>query len=226
MRLLIHYSGDPELVDICNQGGDVHLPGTLNFFGDRYTNGDKHQQKMLRSAAKNTNFAIGYGAQLPTVASSLGLSEDEVAPKLWNYHQRFPLLCGLMNTMTRWAERDGIVKTVFGRPLHIPRDREHLHIATNHVIQGTAAEILKRSQIRVDKYLKEATGGEMRMLLPIHDELIIECPRKRLKDAREVMCRVRDIMIDFPGRFKVPLGVEVDISTVDWAHKNSYSLAG
>jgi DNA polymerase I-like protein with 3'-5' exonuclease and polymerase domains len=78
--------------------------------------------------------------------------------------------------------------------------------------------------VRTCCLLEKLTGGEMQVILPVHDELIIECPRKRLADAGEVLCKVREEMVTFPGRFNVPLDVEAEVATTDWEHKESYPL--
>ena len=222
MRLLIHYSGDEELVKICMEGGDVHLPATLIFFPEEYSSStDPKHKKALRDQCKQANFAIAYGAQLPKVAGVLGLDMHTAGKRLSQYRKRFPRLGSLMGSAMEEVAQTGKVFTTFGRNLYIPTDQKHMGI--NYRIQGTAAEIIKRAQVRVHRYL-EKNASEFHMLLPIHDELIIECPRHSLKDAREVLTAVAHEMTDFSNRFTVPLEVEVDVATVDWAHKSKYKL--
>lgn len=220
MRLLIHYSGDQILVDIAKADGDVHLPAAKIFFGRRFEEADPAGKKVLRSASKNANFAIAYGAQPAKVATTLGLSPGEGVARFNEYRKTFPKLCSLMRTITRQVMDNGRVITAFGRSIHVPK--EMAYIGTNYLIQSTAAEILKRGQVRVHEFLQKETGGDLKILLPIHDELIIECPRKRLKDAKEIITKVSELMVSFPGRFRVPLGVEVQVATVDWAHKSDW----
>ena len=223
MRLLVHYSGDDELVRVCNDPhGDVHLPATLIFYGDKFTDGDKDARKSMRNAMKNGNFAKAYGAAWLKIGVTLNLPDDQVRRGVREYEQRFPRLCHLMYTITKQVKETGRIVTAFGRYLHVPRDQAYM--GTNYLIQGTAAEMLKRGQVRVHQYLEVATGGEMKLLLPIHDELIIECPRNRLGDAKEILRGVVHRMTDFPGRFKVPLLAEISIATVDWAHKTTYNV--
>jgi DNA polymerase-1 len=223
MRLLVHYSGDKVLVDVANTpGGDIHLPATLIFYGDKYRNADKASQKIMRNAVKNGNFAKAYGAQWAKIAHTLNLTPGESMRGCREYERQFPKLCALMPMIVNEVKRTGRIITAFGRHLHIPRDQAYMGV--NYLIQGTAAEMLKRGQVRVHEYLERATGGELKLLLPIHDELIIECPRNRLGDAREILRQVAHLMTDFPGRFRVPLEVEVDVATTDWAHKNKFPL--
>lgn len=228
MRLLIHYSGDQLLVDICNGRGpaefenDIHLPATLIFYGDKYRNADKAGKKTMRNASKNGNFAKAYGAAFPQIAKTLGLTQEDAARAAREYKQMFPKLCNLMPNIIRVVNETGKIVTAFGRNLHIPRDQAYM--AVNYLIQGTAAEMLKRAEVRVHEYLERATGGEMKMLLPIHDELIIECPRKYLQDSKPVLKEVTRLMTDFPGRFKVPLTADVSVATFDWAHKSKFEI--
>ena len=103
----------------------------------------------------------------------------------------------------------------------MPRNKAYM--GTNYLIQGTAAQILKRAQVRVEALLDELTGGEAQILLPIHDEIVIEYPREMLGEAKYVMREVRKVMIDFP-QFSVPLDVEFDLTTLDWATKHAFSI--
>jgi len=119
------------------------------------------------------------------------------------------------------VEEQGYVVTMFGRHLSVPIEKSY--IGLNYLIQGTAAEIIKRAQVRVDAYLRKYTGRELCILLPVHDELIIECPRRRLRDARDIMRDIVNLMVDFP-EFDVPLDVEIDLVVRDWDHKAAYKL--
>lgn len=232
MRLLIHYSGDQELVDIANTpGGDVHLPATQIFFDwdadgvytGAYTDQlDKTIKKMFRDAAKNCNFAKPYGAAVEKMAATTNLPLEEMRVKNALYEKRFPHLSHLNYKVSKEVRSQGFVWSAFGAKLYIPK--EFAYIGLNYLIQRTAAEILKRSEPAVADWLEEQTSNEMQCLLPVHDELIIECPRKRLWDAHRVLQGCRERMVDFPGRFKVPLDVEADIATLDWDNKYKYSL--
>lgn len=221
MRLLVHYSGEKSLVKIINENGDVHLPAAKIFFPD-FDSKPADLQKVLRNSGKAANFAIGYGAAIPKIAEILMLPLFTAAQRYAFYKATFPRLCALLQTYAQQVKQTGQVVTAFGRVLHVPRGLAHTGI--NYLIQGTAAEILKRGQVETDRYLKKETSNEMRLLLPIHDELIIECPRNRLKDARSILRKVSELMVDFPGKFRVPLAVEVDVATVDWAHKSKFPL--
>jgi DNA polymerase I len=220
MRLLVHYSGDEILVDTIRRGGDVHMPATLIFWGEMFKSLSKEEQKTKRTASKNTNFCISYGGAIAQAASTLGMDSTTFVARYRLYKATFPRLVTLMGEIVRQVKSCGYITTAFGRRLHVPKDQAYM--GTNYLIQGTGAEMLKRAQVRVHQYLESATGGELKLLLPIHDELIIECPRARLKDAQDILRNVCQVMTDFGGRFKVPMGAEVSIATVDWAHKQDF----
>jgi DNA polymerase-1 len=222
MRLIVHYCGEEILTKILNEGGDVHDPATNIFWGDLYRDGDKATRKALRDCAKNGSFCIAYGGAIPKLAATINLTVAETAPKYRLFKMMLPRVANLMPETIREVKSTGKIITAFGRHIHIPRDQAYM--GTNYKMQATAAEILKRAQTRVHNYLEKATGGEMKILLPIHDELIIECPRKYLKDAKPVLRHCSKLMTDFPGRFRVPLAVEFKVATTDWAHKQDFSL--
>lgn len=219
MRLLVHYAQEAELVEIIRTGGDVHKPAAEMFYGDRFTLAEPKDAKVLRSTAKNGHFALAYGSSGTALAKTLGVSSIMGVQAHRRYKERFPSVVGLMMKYIRQVKDCGYVETEFGTRLYISCEEAYKGI--NALIQGTAAEIMKRSQVCVDRYLKKATSDEVRCLLPIHDELIIEFPRKRLSSLSGVLRDIQKEMTTFPGAelFRVPLGVEFEMATLDWAHK-------
>jgi len=221
MRLLIYYSREQRLIDLLNVGGNPHELAAEIFFGDKYRSASARRKKVLYGASKNANFAIPYGASAEKVAEALGIPGDEGRKRLEYYRRELPGLVSLTPKISARVKSEGFVETAFGRILKVPRNKAY--IGTNYLIQGTAAGILKRAQPRVHRYLEKATGGDARILLPIHDEIIIEYPRSMLKDAKEVLCGVREVMIDFE-QFDIPLDVDVEMGTFDWEHKETFKI--
>lgn len=223
LRLLVHYSRDAKLIKILNEGGDPHGAAALVFYGDEYRQAlGTSYGSVLRGAAKNANFAIPYGASAVKVAKTLGKSIDYGRQRFALYKQEFPGLVGLTPRIMEVVRDQGHVVTLFGRKLRV--SKEKAYSGTNYLIQGTAADILKRAQVRVSRVLDEATSGECQILLPIHDEVVIEWPRTRLRDLNDVLRRVRQVMIDFP-MFDVPLEIECSMATRDWANKKEIHIA-
>jgi len=248
-RLLVHYSKDPELLaEVAKPDGDAHLKVAQIFYPpfDMYSDEDKEEFeefwnehpviaagidafpnkksdefKQLRNTAKNTNFAVPYGAGQQKCSATLGLPNAIGKKRFAEYQQRFPRLCNMTRDIIPIVKANGGVETTFGRMLRVPSSKAYAGV--NFLIQGTAAQMLKRSQVRVHKYLEEATGGEAGIIIPIHDELVIEWPRKRLGEAKHCWRKIREIMIDFP-QFDVPFEVEVEVATRDWYNKKEYTF--
>lgn len=245
LKLLVHYSKDPELVaEAAKPDGDPHYIAAQIFYqpftpedAEKYAEfcaanptiaagidayeKDSDEWNALRDPAKGTNFAVPYGAGWQKACATLGLPLEIGEVRFNEYRRRFPNLCNMTQDIVATVREKKGVETTFGRFLHVPRDKAY--VGVNYLIQGTAAEILKRSQVRVHRYLEEATGGECGLIIPIHDELVIEWPRKRLGEAKACWRKIRELMIDFP-QFNVPLDVKVDVSTVDWSKKTKFKF--
>jgi DNA polymerase-1 len=216
LRLLVHYSRDEELIDCINVNGDPHALAAELFYGKEWRKADKDRKKLLRSASKNANFSIPYGANGPKVAAALGKKTSDGKRILKEYQSRWPGLAFFNRSAAHTVREKGYVETTFGRRLYVPRDKAY--IGANYLIQGTAAEVLKRAQINAWNYCQTASGGEVYPLLPIHDEIIFEYPRKRLSDLRDFMEGLSAVMTDFPI-FSVPMNVEAEIMTASWNKK-------
>lgn len=245
LRLLVHYSKDPELVaEIAKPDGDPHALAAAIFY-QPFTDEERaaypdfcelnptiaagflaferksKEWSQLRDPAKNTNFAVPYGSGADKATATLNLPKEIGLARFAEYRARFPRLCNMTRDIVATVKTKRGVETTFGRHLYVPQNKAY--VGVNYLIQGTAAEILKRAQVRVHRLLERETGGECKLLIPIHDELIIEWPRKRLGDARAVWRKIRAEMIDFP-QFDVPLEVETSVSTIDWSKKRGFNF--
>lgn len=220
-RLGVHYSDEPRAIEMIRNGEDGHAFAAEVFYGQQYRDAQGVDKKVLRNAAKNGNFLILYAGSAKALSRTLGVSIAHAERAFKEYARALPLYCGLNRKVAGIVREQGYVETAFGRVLRMPKSKSYM--ATNYLIQGTAAGILKRAQVRVHKYLEQATGGDAKILLPIHDEIVIEFPRKMLPEAKHIFKHVRELMIDF-DMFKVPLEVEVEIATTDWAHKKEFKL--
>lgn len=244
-RLLINASGDEESIKVIREGGDHHVEVARIFFSDLWEKitekydltgtltpsgfcrwdvlaprikdkADKDAIKGYRYVAKTINFATPYGAGVGKVIGILAYCYpgDVVRKRFDTYRQRFPRYVGLNRIMASCAAKVGFIETVFGRRINVNPSKAY--VAVNFHIQGTAADILKKAQVRVDRYLAEETGDSWGILMPVHDELIIEAPRQDLPQAPRILRGVRELMIDFP-EFEIPMEVEVQISTLNWS---------
>jgi len=221
-RLLAHYSGDPDLMAaFTTPGRDFHAEFAALIFADAWRTADPKKRKALRDAAKNCDFGLAYGAALKKFAAAAGLSLADAVPALARCQARFPSYCSMSRKFVGEVKAKGCIHTLFGRRLWVPRDKPY--VGANYATQGSAAGILKRAQIRVDEYLRNATSDEAGLILPIHDELVIEWPIARLGEALGCLREVRDLMVDFP-QCSVPLEVEVELSRSSWAEVEAYPL--
>jgi DNA polymerase-1 len=225
MREAAHYSQDPELLRIIREGLDPHDEGAKEFYGERYTSlASGPKKKMMRDAAKNGDFNNLFAGGMASLAKCLGLKESEVRPGYRRWKRRFPELAELNRNDSRQVRENGFVTTAYGRILRVPRNKAY--IGTNWNIQGGEAGLLKRKEIEVDDYLTRATGDEVGIILSLHDELVIKCPRERIQEFEgECLPHIRELMIDAP-EFSVPLEIEAKVSIRDWAHKKKVRIRG
>lgn len=234
MRLIASESGELELIEILRAGGDVHhatvecflMVDKFNTYNDAIYNtgvekatellqGNKNVYSIHRSAYKNTGFCIAYGGGISKVAVVLGKSVDEIATGDFNYRRRFPQVDGFSKSLMEIAKQEGCIYTAFGRKLNVPRNKTF--VASNYKIQGTAAGILKRGQIKVDKMLRKKYHDRIRMIIPIHDEVLFHIPKFYLPAIEEVMSDITFLLTDMP-EIKVPLEVSWKFTSTDWAH--------
>lgn len=223
-RLAIHYSRDPAMLEImrgCKP--DPHSAAAELFYAEdgMWENADAKERKRLRNLSKNGQFCIIYGGGAPNLARVLGLSLDAAQRAKARYGRAFPGMLDLNRRIARQARMDGFILTEFGNKIRV--DAQKAYVAVNYLIQGTAAGILKRAQIRVADFLKKRTHDSWKLLLPIHDELIIECPRRYLSRSRGILRKIREMMTDFP-QFSVPMDIEVKCSTHSWADMEEVNL--
>jgi DNA polymerase I-like protein with 3'-5' exonuclease and polymerase domains len=225
LRLIIDAAGEPELIQVIKDGGDSHHLTVECFLTPAIANKllkeDKAQYKVMRGAFKNVGFGVGYGAGDEKIAVTLARRLDESpmpgAPTVGQgckiYRQRFPKISTFASMMIKTVKKTGLITTAFGRELNLPASEAHA--GSNYLIQGTAAGILKRAQVRVQKHLDEKWTGLAQMRLPIHDELLFSVSRNALPRLKQLTGEIREIMIDMP-EIKVPLDVEWKYTTTVW----------
>jgi DNA polymerase-1 len=204
LRVLAHLANDQALIDAFASGEDIHARTAAEVFADR-------APAEGRRLAKVMNYGIVYGMGTARAARELGVSANEAAAYIGRYLGRYPGVRGFIETTVAEARSRGWVSTVLGRRRYLPelgaRDpavRQFAErAATNTPIQGSAADLIKLAMLEVRRRLADAGGA--RMLLQVHDELLLEVPTDRVAS---VMGTVRDAMERvFPLR--VPLQVDV-----------------
>ena len=177
-----------------HEGQDIHAITASQVFGIPVEGMDP----MTRRKAKAINFGIIYGISAFGLAQNLGIPQGEARAYIEAYFERYPGIRAYMDKTKKAAREQGFVTTLFGRKVHVPgiKDKNPARrsfserAAINAPIQGTAADIIKRAMIRVSPALEQAKLGA-RMLLQVHDELLLEVPKKELGDTSAL---VREVM--------------------------------
>jgi DNA polymerase I len=214
MRLIAGLSNEVEMINLIKENGDPHILAAELFYGKIFTKEeDEARKKVLRTAAKNSQFALAYGAKPEKIADTLGISFNQAEPGILLYCERFPLIANFTKTMANKIKKDGFVITPFDRRLKVRHDKPYS--ASNYIIQGTAAGILKRAQNRIQLFL-EKTGYDIYQLLSIHDEIIFEYARTLLSKKEKILSDIKKCMINFP-EINVPLEIEFKQSTYLWS---------
>lgn len=164
-------------------------------------------KKVLRGAAKNGQFALAYGASVKKISQTIQVPLKTLQPGFVRYCEEFPRIASFTKDRMDLIRKLGYVKTVFGRKLWVSLDKAHG--AGNTDIQGTAAGIIKRAQTRVSRYLEHYWGNEIKIVLPIYDELVFSVPKKYekyeksfIKDIDFVMTDIEEIPIQLKTEWK------------------------
>ena len=172
-------------------------------------------RKVLRGAGKNSQFGLAYGGKFEVLRKAANIPEGIFRPGFEAYCERFPLIANFTPSSMTMARKNGFVTTSFGRRLFIEKSR--IHTAANYRIQGTAAEMLKRSTVHLHKFLDQ-NHPDVRLIVPIHDELMIHCPNDYLPQIDQFTKRMGQEMTNFP-MLDVPIEVEWEITEQTWNDK-------
>jgi DNA polymerase-1 len=210
LRIMAHLSGDAGLLKAFEAGMDIHRATAAEVFGlkpDKVTD-------ERRRAAKAINFGLIYGMSAFGLAKQLGIDRGDAQEYVDLYFTRYPGVKRFMDETRLLAREQGYVETVFGRRLYLPEIRsanQQLRqyaerTAINAPMQGTAADIIKRAMIAVQRWLKES-GTAARMVMQVHDELVFEVEKQALA---AVQTEVPKLMAG-AATLKVPLVVDVGV---------------
>ncbi|CAK0774382.1 DNA polymerase I [Gammaproteobacteria bacterium] len=210
LRIMAHLSGDPGLVAAFAAGRDVHRATAAEVFGVPLENVSDEQ----RRSAKAINFGLLYGMSAFGLARQLGIDRGSAQRYVDLYFVRYVGVRRFMDDIRAMARKHGFVETLYGRRLYLPeinsRNRQRREYAErtaiNAPMQGTAADIIKRAMIRVDYWLEEM-GVKARMVLQVHDELVLEVAEEEVQMVGE---QVRAIMAS-AAQLAVPLEVDVGV---------------
>jgi DNA polymerase-1 len=195
LRLMAKLSGEPALLDAYARGDDVHRVTAATVAGIPIEDVTRQQ----RERAKATNFGIMYGLSAFGLSEQVGMSVDEARDFIEAYFAKYPAVRTFRDTVIAQATQDGYVTTLFGRRRPLPELKSPNYrvrslgerLAVNTVLQGTAADIIKVAMVDAQRRL-EAGGFASRLVLQVHDELVMEAPEAEVEQAtallRSAMC--------------------------------------
>jgi DNA polymerase I len=212
LRLLAHFSRDEELMQAFQEGQDIHTAVAADVFGVDPENVDRDQRRI----AKAVNFGVLYGQSPFGLSEQLGIPQGDAAAFIENYFAKYPGVDRYLQDLLREVDRTGYAKTILGRRREIQGIRNVTgrqrnlseRTAINTVIQGSAADLIKRAMINVHARLAESQHPG-RMLLQIHDELVFETP------AAEVDSLVALARKEMESAFQLDVPLTVDVSVGD-----------
>ncbi|MEA3312282.1 MAG: DNA polymerase I [candidate division WOR-3 bacterium] len=211
LRVLAHIAEDEALAKVFHDGRDVHTETSMRIFGVDEKNVTRDHRRM----AKAINYGIIYGMGPYGFARRMWVSTEEAALFIERYLASFPKVSAWREQILVEAREKGYVSTIAGRIRRVPQISDRMDIAEraalNAPIQGSAADIIKKAMITVEKNLEKA-GIEPGMLLQIHDELLFEVKKSEVEEAKKIIKK------DMESAYKlsVPLEVEIGVGN-NWA---------
>jgi DNA polymerase-1 len=208
LRVMAHLSGDEAFVEAFRNDRDIHRETAARIFGVE----PARITPAMREQAKTINFATIYGQGPFALAAQLGISREQAREFIDQYFVRFSGVAAYLEEMKETARRQGYVETLIGRRRYVPEIRSKNpgirgygeRTATNSPIQGTAADIIKISMIRLHRRLAE---GSARMLLQVHDELLVEAPEDEVQEIGAVVREEMEHAIELTVPLRVDLGL-------------------
>ena len=215
LRLLAHIADDEAMREGFQTGEDIHTITASQVFGvprDQVT-------KQMRSAAKAVNFGIVYGISEFSLADDIGVSFQEAKAYMARYFEKYAGVHRYQKEIVERAKQDGYVSTLMGRRRWLPELKSSNYnlrsfgerVALNMPIQGTAADIIKQAMLAVWRRLR-AEGLQGRLILQVHDELIVECPESEGQRVAQIL----EEEMEHVAQLAVPLVAEAHVGR-SWA---------
>ncbi len=208
LRILAHISGDKTMIDTFLSGEDIHRRTAAQVLGIPIEDVTPTE----RSHAKAVNFGIVYGISAFSLSEDIGTTVAQARDYINSYMHRYSGVSKYMEDVVNEAKKTGAAVTLYGRRRPLPELKSTNfnlrsfgeRVARNMPIQGTAADIMKIAMVNVDRAFREA-GLKAKLLLQVHDELIVECPEQEKEQAAEILKRE----MEGAASLSVPLTVEV-----------------
>ena len=207
LRLLAHIAGDEHMIAAFRAGEDIHTVTASQVFGvppEQVT----HE---MRRRAKAVNFGIVYGISAFSLSQDIGVTRAEAKAYMEKYFEKYSGVHAYMTQVVERAKADGYVSTLMGRRRWLPELKSSNfnlrsfgeRVALNMPIQGTAADLIKKAMLHVDGRLRRE-GLEARLVLQVHDELIVECPEGEAEQVQRLLAEE----MEHVAELAVPLTAE------------------
>ena len=215
LRLLAHIANDETMIAAFRSGEDIHAVTASQVFGVPLA----EVTPLQRSHAKAVNFGIVYGISAFSLAQDIGVFQNEAKAYMDSYFAKYHGVRAYMTRVVEQAKADGYVTTLFGRRRDLPELKSSNfnvrsfgeRVALNMPIQGTAADIIKAAMVRVDARMR-TEHLQARLLLQVHDELIVECPAEEAETVKAILVDEMEHVVDY----RVPLLVDAKTGA-SWA---------
>lgn len=222
LRLLAHYADDSVFIDAFCRGEDIHARTASEIFGVPLAEVDRE----MRRKAKAVNFGIIYGISEYGLGRDLGITRYEAKEYMEKYFHRYPSVERFQKEMVAQARRDGYITTLYGRRRYVPeinsrnfRQRTFAErTAMNTPLQGSAADIIKDVMVALHQKLRN-DGLQSRIILQVHDELILNCPKDELDSVIPIVKQT----MEHTKELKVPLTVDMKCG-YNWYNMESIHL--
>jgi DNA polymerase-1 len=210
LRILAHMTDDPTLLEAFAEGEDPHAATAAEVLGTALEKVTPDQRRL----AKMVNYGVLYGMSDYGLAERTNLPQAQASAFIQRYFERFSTVKEFQDRVVRETERRGYVETLLGRRRYIPEIRSSIYgvrqaairAAINAPIQGTASDIVKIAMIRVAGYL-EREAPEVRMLVQVHDELLLEGPEAELRRIAPTLCW----LMESARELRAPLRVDLKL---------------
>lgn len=208
LRILAHLSGDPTLQRAFRDDLDIHADTAARVFGVDH----ESVTSDMRRQAKAVNFGVVYGISAFGLARNLGIATGEAARFIEQYFETYPGVKAWIEAIKETAFKQGYVTTLLNRRRYLPElqsgnmttRRAAERVAINTPVQGTAADVIKIAMIRLHEALKPTRA---KMLLQVHDELLVEAPEEEAEDVGRLMRQIMEEALALEVALKVDLGI-------------------
>lgn len=210
LRIMAHLSADEGLMTAFKEGKDIHAATASEVFGVSL----EKVSDVERRSAKAINFGLIYGMSAFGLSKQLNIGRHDADQYISLYFERYPGVKRYMDETRLLAAEQGFVETLYGRRLYLPEIKASNHMrrqaaertAINAPMQGTAADIIKRAMIEVDKWI-EQQDEEIKMIMQVHDELVLEVPESKVSEVSSAL----ESRMSAAGDLSVPLIVELGV---------------